>query len=112
MAENSAEYNTLIDLTVELRLAVSPHLLSLSGHLLAKRLISPDNEAELRNAVHSEAVRAAKLVGLVQNKVRQNSLHYHTFIGILKGDEGHHVFEDICQKLVDAYRLRLQENGK
>ena len=98
MAENSAEYSTLLDLTVDLRLAVSSELISLSGALLAKRIISPNNDSELRNTVHSTAERSAKLVELVQNKVRQNSRHYHTFIGIL---EEH--CKDIIQKLEQTY---------
>ena len=112
MEENSSEYSTLIDLTVDLRLAVRPHLISLSGALLATRLISADNEAELRNTVHSEAERSAKLIELVQNKVKQTSRHYHTFIGILKGDADHYVYQDILQKLEQTYRSHQQEDGK
>ena len=112
MAESSVEYSTLIAITVDLRLAIRPHLVSLSGALLASRLISPDSEAELRDTVHSEAERAAKLVGLVQNKVRQNSRHYHTFIGILEGDNDSYVYSDILQKLEQTYHSHRQEKGK
>ena len=112
MADQSAEYDTLIEITVDLRLAVRPHLLSLSGGLLASRLISPDNEAELRNTVVSEAERAAKLVELVQSKVRQNSRHYHSFIGILEGDNDSYVYSDILQKLERTYRSHRKEKGK
>ena len=111
MAENSSEYSTLIDLTVDLRLAVRPHLVALSGDLLASRLISPDGEADLRNTVLSETERSAKLIELVQNKVKQNSKHYHTFTGILKGTANHFVYDDILQKLEMAYRS-YQQNGK
>ena len=48
------EYSTLIELTNELRLAVCSELISLTGSLLAARLISLDNEIELRNPAHSE----------------------------------------------------------
>ena len=54
MAENSAEYRTMIDLTNELRVAVQSELMFLSGSLLAVRLISPEGDAELRNTAHSE----------------------------------------------------------
>ena len=82
------EYSTLIGLTRELRLAVRPELISLTGSLLAVRLISLDNDIELRNMAHSEVERSAKLVELVQNKVRQNRpRHYHSFIGILQGNQ-------------------------
>ena len=81
------EYSTLIDLTRELRLAVRPDLISLTGSLLAARLILLDNDIELRNTAHSEVERSARLVELVQNKVQQNPCHYHSFIGILQGNQ-------------------------
>lgn len=101
MAENTAEYNTLIDLTSELRLAVRPGLISLSGSLLASRLISLDNDIELRNTAHSEVERSAKLVELVQNKVQQNPRHYHSFIGILQNNQDQ--YGDILQQLNLVY---------
>ena len=96
-AENSAEYRTLIELTNDVRLAVRSDLISLSGALLSAGLISPDNDAELRNTVHSEAERAARLVELVQIKVRQNSRHYHTFVDIILKDQD--LYTDILEKL-------------
>ena len=86
MGEDTVEYNTLIKLTSELRLAVRSELISLTGALLASRLISLDNDIELRNTAHSEVERSARLVELVQNKVRQNPHHYHSFVGILQGN--------------------------
>lgn len=101
MAENTtvtAEYSTLLDLTNELRLAVRPELISLSGSLLALRLISPESEAKLRDtAAHSEVERSAKLVELVQKKVQLNPRHYHSFIGILQGNKDQ--YRDILQEL-------------
>ena len=87
----------MIDLTSELRLAVRSELISLSGSLLASRLISPEGDAELRNTAHSEVERSAKLVELVQNKVWQNPRHYHSFIGILQGNQDQ--YRDILQQL-------------
>ena len=110
MGENSAEYRTLIDLTSELRLAVRSDLISLSGALLSSRLISPDSESELRNTVHSEAERSARLIELVQNKVRQNSRYYRTFIGILRSNSDQ--YSDILQKLQCTYSSHRQEGGK
>ena len=101
--ESSAEYRTMIDLTSELRLAVRPELISLTGSLLASRLISPDNDIELRDAAHSgEVERSARLVELVQNKVRQNPRHYHSFIGILQGNKDQ--YRDILQRLEQTYQ--------
>lgn len=101
MAENSAEFSTLLDRTIDLRLAVNSELISLSGHLLATRIISLENESELRNTLLSTAERSAKLVELVQNKVRQNPRHYLTFIGILQGNQKH--YQDILQNLKHTY---------
>ena len=109
-SENSAEYKTLIDLTNQLRLAVRSELISLSGSLLSARLISPDSDTELRNTAHSEEERSAKLVELVQKKVQQNSRHYCSFIGILKGNQDQ--YGDIVQQLEHTYQEYQRENGK
>ena len=108
--ESSAEYRAMIDLTSELRLAVRPELISLTGSLLASRLISPDNDIKLRDTAHSDEVkRSARLVALVQNKVRQNPHHYHSFIGILQGNQDQ--YGDILQQLEQAYKKQRQQDG-
>ena len=104
------EYSTLIDLTSEIRLAVRSELISLTGSLLATRLISLDNDIELRNTAHSEVERSARLVELVQNKVRQNPRHYHSFTGILQGNQDQ--YRDILQQLERTYQAHQQEDGK
>ena len=103
MEEDSPEYRTIIDLTRELRLAVGSDLISLSGALLSSGLISPDNDAELRNTVRSEPERSARLVELIQKKVLQNPRHYHTFVGILHGHQ-HQYYLDILQKLEQVHQ--------
>ena len=110
MTENSSEYRTLIDLTSELRLAVESEFISLSGSLLAKRLISRTCEAELRNTTLSDDVRSARLVELVQSKVRQNIDHYHSFIGILQGNQDQ--YEDILQKLEKTFQEHEWKDGE
>ena len=100
----------MIDLTSELRLAVKSELVTLTGSLLASRLISLDNDIELRNTAHSEVERSARLVELVQNKVRQNARHYHSFIGILQGNQDQ--CRDILQQLEHTYQEQQKENGK
>ena len=110
MTDNeSAEYKTMIDLTSELRLAMRPELISLTGSLLASRMISSDNDIELRNTSHSEVERSAKLVELVQNKVQQNPRHYHTFIGILQGNADQ--YRDILQKLEQVYQEQQKDGN-
>ena len=106
---SSSEYNTLIELTGDLRVAVRSHLTYLSGVLLAKHLISPDDDHYLRNQLHSEADRAAKLIELIQNRVQQNPKHYNKFICVLQ-DGACQVYADILHKL-DQVLQRHQCNG-
>ena len=110
MRGNSAECRTLIDLTSELRLAIRSELISLTGSLLSARLISLDNDDELRNTAHSEIDRSARLVWLIQNKVRQNPHHYHSFIDILQDNQDQ--FKDILQQLKQTYQKHQHKDGK
>ena len=84
--EGSKEYLTFIQCTQDLRLAVRSHLLSLGASLIAKHVITPDQEEELRNHHHSVGDRAATLIKLVQDKVRQDPKYYHIFMDILGKD--------------------------
>ena len=83
LTSKSDEYSTITSCTGDLRLAVQPHLLSLGARLIETNLITPDHESELRNEMHTEAIRAARLVELVQLKVKLNPDNYHTFLSIL-----------------------------
>ena len=100
------EYSTLISLTAELRHAVQSNLVSLSDSLKAEFLISPENASQLRNPMHPEADRAAKLVDIIQNKVIQNPHHYHTFVRVLES-QGRDYYSDILSRLSVVY----QEHG-
>ena len=104
----TAEYSTIIDLTSELRLAVRSEFISLTGSLLASRLISPEGEAELRNMFHSKVERSARLVELIQTKVRQNPCHYHSFIGILQGNQDQ--YGDVLQRLEQVYQEHCEQH--
>ena len=60
--------------------------------------------SELRNKMHAEADRAARLVELVQNKVLLDSQLYHTFVGILRSNY-------ILRKLDQTYCSHLPNAG-
>lgn len=106
------EYNTLISLTDELRLAVQPNLVSLSGSLMAKYLITPEKANQLRNQMHSEADRAANLVDIIRNKVLQNAQHYHTFVQVMES-QGRKYYHDILNKLDEVYQqLKFNANSQ
>ena len=99
---NSPECETLLQCTPVLRLAVKDHLCLLSGHLLSRRLISTEQEAELRNEMHTELKRAASLVAMLLNKVKVNPSCYHTFIEVLEGCGDN--FVDIVKHLKDTHK--------
>ena len=98
---NSPEYETVIQCTSMLRTAVQDHLLTLSGHLLGRHLISPEQDSELRNEMHSETSRAARLIKMVQGRVKLSPKWYHMFIEVLEGEEDN--FRDILKYLKDTY---------
>ena len=94
----ASEYRTVISHTTDLRLAVRFDLIALSGELLAVGLISPDNDSELRNTRQSEAERAAKLVEIIQTKIKLNCKHYYTFLNVLR-TRHQQQYSDILHKL-------------
>lgn len=94
----ASEYRTVVKHTTDLRLAVRFDLVALSGELLAVGLISPDNDSELRNTRQSEAERAAKLVEIIQTKIKLNCKHYYTFLNVLR-TRHQQQYSDILHKL-------------
>ena len=82
----SVEYKVLIRHTVYLQRAVKDNLISLGAELVAAEIITPSQYREIRNTSRPVDERAADLVGYVQNKVCQNSQHYHAFLGALRSD--------------------------
>ena len=86
--------------------AVCSDLVRLSGCLLEKGLISQENASGLRNKHVEEADRAARLVDLVQQKVKLDSRNYAQFTSILEEDEHH--YSDILKILREAYSSLTQ----
>lgn len=66
---------------------MKPDLIALCGELLRARLINEDKERSLRNRNVEEADRAAELVSLITDKVKEDPENYHKFVTILKKDE-------------------------
>ena len=96
----SVEYEVLIRHTIDLQVAVRANLTLLGAQLVTLQIITPDQYEEIRNVYRSVNERVADLIGYVQNKVRQNSLHYHTFLGALRCDPSR--YGDILMKLEQA----------
>lgn len=95
------EYQTLIECTSTLITAVKNQLTDLSPQLLQRHLITAEQEREMSNNWHYEADRAAKLVGLVRDKVEQNPKCYHAFIEALEEDQSTN--RDILAQLKTKY---------
>ena len=74
------EYRTMLHCTRALRTAVQPHLFILGASLISEDLISTDNDSDLRNTMHSEPGHAARLVEILQLKVKLEPQNYHTFV--------------------------------
>ena len=93
MAE-SQEYKTLKRYIPKVRTAIKSHLTSLGGKLIPSNLISPENDARLRNLSISEEDRAAELVSLMLDKVKLNKENYGIFLDVLRTSGDH--FNDIA----------------
>ena len=100
---NTFEYQTIISCTTKLRDAVCNNLVRLSGCLLEKGLISQHNDSELRNRYVEEADRAARLVEMIQHKVKLDRCNYVKFTSILEEDSHH--YSDILRILKEALAI-------
>ena len=86
-----------------LSIAVRADLTTLSGYLLADRLITQENVSELTDQRHSlEAERANRLVELVLLSVETNPKNYITFVGVLEKNRAH--YKDTLNDLQRMYR--------
>ena len=103
----SVEYEVLVRHTIDLQVAVRPNLTLLGAQLVTLQIITPDQYEDIRNVHRSVNERVADLIGYVQNKVRQNPLHYHTFLGALRCDPSR--YGDILTKLEQARLSQASE---
>ena len=99
---NTPESRTLIQCTPQLKDAVQDDLDTLSGELLAAKLISSDNDSHLRNPHVSAAIRAADLVAYVRTRVTLDASDYHIFTEVLKRREADH--KSILKILAEEYQ--------
>ena len=110
------EYNTLCDCVPVLRISAKANLLSLSGELLAARIINVDKERGLRNRSVDVGERAAELVDLVLLKVQEDHKNFNKFMNILCKDRDQ--YKTVIAKLEDGYKAYREKlaiptmNGK
>ena len=94
------EYRALKRLVPELRIAVQRNIVTLSGILLSKALISSEVDSLLRDELsRSKESRAAELVSIILDKVKINRENFTIFIDILKACGDH--YSDLV-KLIES----------
>ena len=103
MASNTAEYRTLQFLTNELTLAVKQDLTGVCGALFAVGLIIQGTREVMGNALIPKEERAAQLIGIIQDKVREDPHNYQIFINVLEKRDMTH-YGDILRNLQGTYK--------
>ena len=83
-----------------LRTAVQTHLFSLGASLLSEELISTDNDCDIRNTMHSEPERAARLIEILQLQVKLEPQNFHIFLSVLNNDRD--IFTDILKIYIEG----------
>jgi hypothetical protein len=99
---DTPEYNALCDCVPALRISAQANLLSLSGELLAARIISVDKERDLRNRHVDVGDRAAEFVDLVLLKVQEDHKNFNEFMKILYKEKDQ--YKTVIAKLEDEYQ--------
>ena len=97
MSRNSAEYRAILKATGKLTKTFRNNITSICAELVAKDLITPDQQRSLRNPNHDPLERAADLVQLLTDKVEANSANYHTLVKILEEDTA--TYNDVLESL-------------
>ena len=82
MAQQSWEYEKLINSSHDLRVAFQDELISLSEDLQADGMISNDNKTEVLNPSTPLPNRDSKLLDLVTNRVKIMKEDYRTFVAL------------------------------
>ena len=103
------EDRTLILHTNSLQLVVGDDIISLSASLVAAAIITPKQQQEILPSADNgpKGVRAAKLVGFIQSKVRQNRKHYTSFTDVLAKNKKQ--YGDILNKLQETYTVEASK---
>ena len=86
MAKMTEQYKALVRATAKLESAVKHNITPLCAELVSCELITPDQKSKLRNPNHDVSERAADLVEIITNKVKQDRKNYDTILKILQED--------------------------
>ena len=103
------EDRTLTRHTDGLQLVVCDDIISLSASLVAAAIITQKQQQDILPSADNgpKSVRAAKLVGFIQGKVRQNRENYALFIAVLAKNEKQ--YGHILKKLGETYTVEASK---
>ena len=111
MEGSTAEYNTILSLLNDLRLAVQNDLLNLSLELQGTdpMILTPDNADKVNNMARtvSDATASAELMSLVRTKVQSNPQCYHALVGVLEKNAENYKY--ILEKLKKTLEEKRKE---
>ena len=103
------EDRTLNRHTDDLQLVACGDIITLSASLVAAAIITQKQQQDIlpSDGNGPPSVRAAKLVGFIQSKVRQNREHYTSFIAVLAKNEKQ--YGDILNKLQETHSVEVSK---
>ena len=101
MAEQSVEYQSLVQCADDLTQLIQHNVVSLSSKLFAKGLVAKDvHDSVLSVDAVLNQSKAAKLLSCVIDKIRDSSGRFQDFIDVLGEDT---YFEDIVLKITELH---------
>ena len=103
------EFQTISATTEKLRLALQHHLVSIGGALVGRGVISPGQDGILRNEMHPEASRVAKLTQWILEKIQSGDTQiYHTLIEVLQQNPMHAHILGILQETYAQFQRGMR----
>ena len=99
--EINKEYESLAKFTADLSNLLQHNIVTISGRLLAKGLVTKDvHDSMLTTEGVSSQRNAARLISCVLDRVKCSSRCFHDFISVLREDA---YFEDVALKIVGVH---------
>ena len=104
--EVNKEYESLAKFTADLSNLLQHNVVSVSGRLLEKGLVTKDvHDSMLTTEGVSGQKNAARLMSCVLDRVKYSSRCFHDFISVLHEDA---YFEDVVVKILEVHSIRKE----
>ena len=100
MASQSPEWFAFVDCHVNLTKALASDILSISGLLFAKKIISSETQEKMLLSSSTETEKANILVGAVRSAAESSPQKFQDFIEVLSGQP---MTEDVAKLLASSY---------